>query len=125
MKLTPSLWIYAIHSNKPELIHFLEENNVEPPNKNCIECILHSIECHHNNITDYIRDQFLTNENKNDEDEMKIEKMIVESSNFREMPNDFNCKFIFFYFCAYRYSKLEKLYIKEKQEKIKNGMINY
>ena len=30
VQLTESLWIYAIHSNNAELIHFLEENGVKP-----------------------------------------------------------------------------------------------
>ena len=30
VKLIPSLWIYAIHSRNPEIIHLLEENNIEP-----------------------------------------------------------------------------------------------
>lgn len=30
IELTPSLWLYAIHSNKMELIHILENNKIVP-----------------------------------------------------------------------------------------------
>ena len=30
-ELTPSLWLYAIHSKNAELIHLLESNEVPPP----------------------------------------------------------------------------------------------
>ena len=31
--LTNSLWLYAIHSNNTEVIHFLEENEIKPEKK--------------------------------------------------------------------------------------------
>ena len=30
LKLTPSLWLYAIHSKNAEIINILEENYIEP-----------------------------------------------------------------------------------------------
>ena len=32
VELKPTLWLYAIHSKKGELIHFIESNEVHPPN---------------------------------------------------------------------------------------------
>ena len=82
--LTPSLWLYAIHSNNADLIHFLEENEVEaeaeqnkPKTKKTHgwfyydnyesttqkesfdDVIKESIKCHHNNIANYIKDNLL------------------------------------------------------------------
>ena len=31
VELTPSLWLYGIHSNNPEILHILEENKVQFP----------------------------------------------------------------------------------------------
>lgn len=31
VELTPSLWLYSIHSKNADLIHFLESNKVSPP----------------------------------------------------------------------------------------------
>ena len=37
--LTPSLWIYAIHSNNAEIISILENNRIEPDNSSYSELI--------------------------------------------------------------------------------------
>ena len=33
IELKPSLWLYTVHGRNLELIHFLEENHIDPPNK--------------------------------------------------------------------------------------------
>ena len=50
VKLLSSLWIYAIHSNNPEILQFLEENQVESFFEECIE---ESIKCHNDSFTEY------------------------------------------------------------------------
>ena len=57
--LTGSLWIYAIHSRNPDLIHLLEEIHVEPNDATFSECLIESIKCYHNEIADYIKDNHL------------------------------------------------------------------
>ena len=59
VELTPSLWLYAIHCNNPEIIHLLEENHVIPEDKSYFECYKESIKCHHNNIANYIKDNLI------------------------------------------------------------------
>lgn len=53
---------------------------------------------------------------------MQIEK-IVESMNFREMPEDISNKLMFFYLCYHGFSKLVDLYIKPKLVNAENKMI--
>ena len=60
--LKPSLWLYAIHSNNPELIHFLEENHVDPDDKTYGECYKESIKCHHNDFARFIFDNVIKNQ---------------------------------------------------------------
>ena len=55
VELKPSLWLYAIHSNNPDLIHFLEGHNVKINDF----CLNESILCHHNDIANY----FINNHN--------------------------------------------------------------
>lgn len=50
------IWIYAVHTNNAEIIRFLEENKVS-----------HSIKCHHNSISNYIKDNFYE-QNQEDDD---------------------------------------------------------
>ena len=59
VELTPKLWLCAIHSQNAEIIHILEENNVESHKDSLTE----SIKCHSNNFFGYIQDKYFTNEN--------------------------------------------------------------
>lgn len=59
--LTPSLWLYAVHSNYPDLIHFLEENKVPLIKSSLMECFYESIRCHHNNLANYLNEIYLIN----------------------------------------------------------------
>ncbi|KAK8841567.1 hypothetical protein M9Y10_027191 [Tritrichomonas musculus] len=65
-EITQSLWLYAIHSQNAELIHFLEDCDVEP-SVSYEECFKESIKCNHNDIADYILSNYLQ-----DDDQMPI-----------------------------------------------------
>ncbi|KAK8889028.1 hypothetical protein M9Y10_033771 [Tritrichomonas musculus] len=52
-ELTPSLWLYAIHSKNAELLFLLEENKIE---KSIDKCLIESIKCHHNDFVNYFVD---------------------------------------------------------------------
>ena len=80
--LTDTSWLYAIHSNSAELIHFLEEN-VELLVITYQAIYEESIKCHHNEIADYIFNNFLSEE-QND----NFGPAIVYSSNYRYFPED-------------------------------------
>ena len=124
VELTSSLWIYGIHSNNADVIHFLEENHVPPPNDSYQECLNQSIECHHNEISEYIRNQILiTEKSYGIEIEKNKFKKITSSFNFSEMPSEINNQFLFFYLCFYGYSYLVDLYIKPKINKAKEQII--
>ena len=51
--LTERLWLYSIHSKSSEMIHCLEENQVETYKRTFKECIEEAIKCHHNDIAQY------------------------------------------------------------------------
>ena len=59
VELSPSLWLYAIHGTDEEIIHILEDNNVnyegEDNNKKSLYLLKEAIKCHHN-INNYIPD---------------------------------------------------------------------
>ena len=62
--LIPSLWIYAVHSNNAKIIRFLEENKVS---HSFDKVLIESIKCHHNSISNYIKDNFYE-QNQEDDD---------------------------------------------------------
>ena len=56
VNLTPSLWLYAIHSNNAEIIHLLEESNVHARYEKVFE---ESVNCFHNEVAHYLQDNFI------------------------------------------------------------------
>ena len=62
VKLTPSLWIYAIHSLNPEIIHYFEDIQFKTTEGLYKNCFKESIKCHHNEIGNYIFNNYLNAE---------------------------------------------------------------
>lgn len=58
IELKPSLWLYVIHSKNPEMIHTLEELNIETPDSFKL-CLFESIKCNHNDFANYIQNNLL------------------------------------------------------------------
>ena len=54
-QLNQSLWIFTIHGQNPDIIHFLEQNNIEPNDRKFNECLVESIKCHYINMVQYIQ----------------------------------------------------------------------
>ena len=78
--LTPSLWIYAIHSKNGELIHILEENKVEMEGNTYEKCIIEAIKCHYKELINYFL-QF-------DHSKKNYLCYYLQFYNYESMPND-------------------------------------
>ena len=109
VNLIDKLWLYGVHSNNAELIHFLEENGNKLKEKNQIvktdgepnnhqtnvRKTLHkndqsityegiykeSIICHHNEIADYIKNNFLY-------EKLNCISILLNCFNYNFIPND-------------------------------------
>ena len=112
INLTPSLWLYAIHGRNPDIIHFLEENEIKPQDKTYQECLKESIKCYHNDFALYFQNKF-------------IEKVDLKSNyyrneicyafqfyNFQFIPDDLDEKLCFYYAIEYKYIELIDYYYK-------------
>lgn len=126
VELIQSIWIYAIHSDNPEMIHlFIEMNIIKPDDESYQKCLKESIKCHHNDIANYIinnlidQDNYQLGENYND----NIVAYGFKYHNYSFFPNDFNHKFIFFYSCQYDYLKIVRILLQTKQINIKGALI--
>ncbi|KAK8895263.1 hypothetical protein M9Y10_023705 [Tritrichomonas musculus] len=115
--LKPSLWMYAIHSNNAELIHFLEENHVQPPENNYDNCLEESIKCHHNDIAQYIYENLMDYKSKINDLQNNFDHNFLAYCfryyNFGLWPEEMSNHFIFFYLCKYNYFNLVKLFVNE------------
>ena len=125
--LTSSLWLYSIHGRNPEIIHILEDMNVKPDDESYEECLKESIKCHHNEIANYIINNYVNNDNKEKFNNFykNINFYGYNYYNFSFIPNDFDEKFIIYYSCLCDYFKIVDFLLKNRNfdvnEKINIG----
>lgn len=103
VELKPSLWLYAIHGRNADLIHLLEESQVKPKDKSYQECLEEAIKCHHNEIAQYIQDNFLNDQKIKNDFNKSVLGMSFNYLNYSFLPNEFDSNIIFYYFCRYGY----------------------
>ncbi|KAK8866974.1 hypothetical protein M9Y10_009943 [Tritrichomonas musculus] len=122
--LSHSLWLYSIHSNKEELIHFLEENHVNPSDESYEECMKEAIKCHHNEIANYIKEKLLPKkESAKEGEEPKISRAMrqniyssaIRYYNYAFFENYFNNNLCFIRFCQYDYFKIVESTLKNNK----------
>ena len=119
VSLTPSLWIYAIHGNNPELISHLEELHLLPQDLSYKKCLIESIKCHHVEITDYILDNYIENYSLNDIDAISN---IIKYYNFAFLTSKLENDDCFYFLCKYDYYTIVKILLSSKKINI-NAMI--
>ncbi|KAK8843716.1 hypothetical protein M9Y10_024781 [Tritrichomonas musculus] len=95
--LNKSLWPYAIHGQCPEIIHILEEENIDPDSYE--DCLIESIKCHHNDIANYIENNYLNHERI--EKSFKIFHQSIKCHNYAFVNNYFICQTCLYYFIKY------------------------
>lgn len=109
IKLNPSIWLYAIHSNNLEIIHILEDNKIPPEDGMFMDCLLESIKNHHFVITDYFLNVVLKNKNINKD---QILAQCFRYNNYKYFPNDMNADFNIFYdMCKYDYYIIAQMFL--------------
>ena len=100
-ELKSSLWLYVIHCKNPEIINFLEENQILSlkDNKLSFEQIFkESIKCHHINVANYIQDNYLQNKKELSND---TPINCLKYYNFMSLNCDINNEKSFYYLCKY------------------------
>ena len=142
-ELTPSLWLYSIHSGNAELFHILESNHIIPPfyksdkdkkeeeeekekvkEASHLSCLIESIKCHHNDFVEYIKDNLIQeqeNETATTKEEILFNSM--KYHNYSYFQTELIKEKSFFYLCLYDYKKLVEFLLKEKEEEIKKKII--
>ena len=109
VEMSPSLWLYAIHGNSLAIIHLLEENQIKPIDKTYKKCFKESIKCHHNEIANYIKTNFI--QNGDDEDVISFS---FHYHNYHFFPNDLSQNFTLYYAIKYNYLKIVDFLMKSK-----------
>ena len=91
VELTPSLWLYAVHSNNSEAIQFLLDKKIKLDDRAFSE----AIKCYHNDVAYYIRDNLMNVSDLNDENN----SIIYLSSNYEFFSNEIDGNNVFFNLC--------------------------
>ena len=101
-QITNSIWIYAIHGSHPEMIKYLEEKKIKCP----IESVKESIKCHHNEIANYLINNFFT--------QVSVSDFAIKYYNYGFFPSayDLNNQKYFYYLCKYDYIYLVEFLLK-------------
>ncbi|KAK8898246.1 hypothetical protein M9Y10_000524 [Tritrichomonas musculus] len=118
VELISSMWTYAIHGGNEELIRYLEENHVSPPENEYNNILDESITCHHNEISNYIIDYLFKEEDiqyriKNDY-YSNMYRSAIESHNYYFFPDNMKYKNMISYLCEFDYYSLVKLCLEEE-----------
>ena len=105
--IKPSLWIYAIYGNKPDIIQYLQFNFVLPYDETYEEVFENAIKCHHNNTALYIKSNLLDKKVESQNLENNFEKncfaYCFHYYNFIFFPENLENEFILSYACKYDY----------------------
>ena len=115
VKLTPSLWIYAIHGFDPEIIYILESKNIKPKDQTYVECLIEAIECHHNDLVNYIKTNYIKKQGNIDD---LIFQKSIRSYNYSLFSDNLFTRISFFNFCRFDYFFLVKQYLMSKKHDI-------
>ncbi|KAK8840877.1 hypothetical protein M9Y10_027707 [Tritrichomonas musculus] len=124
-EINGTLWMYAIHSNCAEMIHLLESDGINPTKESnqkdakkggnkYMKCFAEAIKCHHNNIANYIENNFLT-----DLLQKKVTRLGIRYYNYSYFDEiilqDMN---YFLDLCQYGYETVANFLIEMKKEEI-------
>ncbi|KAK8865465.1 hypothetical protein M9Y10_011013 [Tritrichomonas musculus] len=110
VELSPSLWPLAIHGKNSEIIHFLEDNHVELEDESYKQVFHESIKCHHNDIANYILNNFLQNDEEDSQDTIS---QSLKYYNFAFLKNKHISESSFCNLCKYDYCALSDILLKD------------
>ncbi|KAK8846192.1 hypothetical protein M9Y10_020198 [Tritrichomonas musculus] len=117
------LWDYATHGRNPQIIHFLEDNEIlkDFTYQSCME---NAMKFYHNDIANYILNNLLQD---TIEDKYKYKKNIVcyafHYLNFAFLSDDLSEKWVLHYACQYNYPILVSLLLENKEININEQVI--
>ena len=125
IELTPSLWIYAMHSKSLKLIKILEDKKIEPSDKVFKKCLEEAIKCHHYKIARYIQD-FLIDKENNIKNEKDVVYVALRYRNYSLFPKDFdvNDLILFYYACKYNYIRIADFIMKTNKYNYDMSIVN-
>ena len=125
--MTSNMWIYAVHAQNDELIKYLEDNHVLPPENNFEIVLDESIKCHHNDVSNYIIYNLIEEKelkyNIENEFYRNYYRFSIGFYNYNFFPENLEYKYMFLYLCRFDYYILVNLYLQLQNIDINNKSI--
>lgn len=118
VKITNSLWDYAIHSNCADMIHSLEQNMAYPTNELFKHYLFKSIKCHHNDISYYLIKNYIQDDQLN-----SLQRKSLKYYNFDFIKEDEINHDIIKSLCQYDYSNFVKLCLQKDNDDLNDTKI--
>lgn len=112
-----NIWKFAVHSNNPELIKFLEDNKIQT-NK-MIDSMAESIKCYHTEMAYYINDNLLEEKDGKIDDNLIIEQG-MQFHNYLFLNDIY--KNSFFDLCKYGYYNIVNLLLQNSDVDINHQL---
>lgn len=109
VELTPSLWIYAIHSQNEEIINILQDSDIKPKHNSFLKIFKESIKCHHFDAANYIQNNYLNDINLDD-----VMIKTLKYYNFAFIRDDLINNSLFLDFCKYGYYIIVDILLQQK-----------
>ena len=116
VELESSLWNFAVHSNNPHLIHYLEDNIYDDNTLNYSKYMIELIKCHSVSFTDYFLNNLL------DVNDTSFHVYCVQYFNFEFFPENLGTNDIFIYLCKYNYIDIVKDLLNEGKIDLNSSM---
>ena len=117
IEATPDMWYYAIHSKNGELIKELEGKHVLPQESNYERILKESIKCHHNDVSKYIIDNLIYEQDSLNFIESSFKNKLCYYSfmydNYCFFPENYENKNIVVCLVEFDYYALVKLYLEQ------------
>lgn len=99
-EVSQSIWTFVVHGENQEIISFLETNNMKPKPDTYKKCFYESIKCFHNDISNYIQNNYLQSYQHSNE--------VIKYYNFAYIKSEFIDKTVFFDLCRYDFAYFVK-----------------
>ncbi|KAK8842006.1 hypothetical protein M9Y10_026219 [Tritrichomonas musculus] len=118
IEATPDMWYYAIHSKNGELIKELEDKHILPQENNYERILKESIKCHHNDVSKYIIDNLIYEQDSLNFIESSFKNKLCYYSfmydNYCFFPENYENKNIVVCLFEFDYYALVKLYLEQE-----------
>ncbi|KAK8867164.1 hypothetical protein M9Y10_010140 [Tritrichomonas musculus] len=133
-----NLLLFAVHSNSPIIMSFFEEIQIDADNKFYKKCLNEAIKCHHNEMANYIQQNYINQKPRKSEiiNYFKLEKNdqefymkgVVACSlkyyNFAFFPNKPNDKYLLFYAAKFNYYKIVEFLLNSRKINVNEKVIS-